>query len=381
MTRYYELAEKFLHELVGFKTVNGDEKPLAQHIGKILSAYGFQTEIQPVAENRANVVAVYGHSDNKVVFTGHLDVVPPGGSWSVCDPFTLTEKDGRLYGRGSCDMKGGIAAMMASAIRAVETGEAENCEIRLVFVADEEVDGLGSLHYVNHVQPTDKTIVVIGEPTMLEACIAHRGVTRFSVTIHGRQCHSGVPQEGINAIYQTARFLLEIQRLDKERQSWDCGILPPPNITATIVHSGVKENAVPGTGEVILDCRTVPGETVQTLKESISGILHSLFDGTEVTYEVHDFINVTPSSTAEDGRVCTVVSRAYEEAFGRKETVTYFKGCCDMSYFCAAGYSQTLLCGPGAMEQAHTVDEYIEIEQLQKAVDLYSAVIRQAQKG
>lgn len=381
MTDYYKLAEKFLHELVGFKTVNGDEKPLAEHIGKTLSTYGFQTEIQPIAENRANVVAVYGHSENRLIFTGHLDVVPPGGSWSSGDPFTLTEKDGRLYGRGACDMKGGIAAMMASAVRAVETGETKNCELRLVFVADEEVDGLGSLYYVNHEQPTDKTIAIIGEPTMLEACIAHRGVTRFSVKIYGRQCHSGVPQEGINAIYPMARFLLEIQQLDKERQSWDCGILPPPNITATIVHSGVKENAVPGESEVILDCRTVPGETVQTLKDSILSILHSLFDGTEVTYAVNDFINVTPSRTEEDGRVCTILTNAYKEVFGQKETVTYFKGCCDMSYFCAKGYSQTLLCGPGSMDQAHTVDEYIEIEQLHKAVDLYSEVIRQAQKG
>ena len=381
MERYYQLAETFLEDLVSFRTVNGDEEPLARHIRDILSGYGFRTEIQPVAENRSNIVAAFGRSDNRLVFTGHLDVVPPGENWTTGDPFRLTRKDGRLYGRGACDMKGGIAAMMASAVRAVETGEIRDCELRLVFVADEEVDGLGTKYYVDREPPTDKTLVVIGEPTMLEACIAHRGVTRFRVTIYGRQCHSGVPREGINAINQMARFLLEIEKLDRERQSMDCGILPPPNITATMLQSGVKENAVPGVSQVVLDCRTVPGETVETLRQNLEAILHRLFDGTEVTWQVQDFINVTPSSTEEDGPVCTTLTRAFETAFGQAAVVTYFKGCCDMSFFCAKGYSQTLLCGPGSMDQAHTVDEYIAIEQLHEAVDLYSEMIRQAQKG
>ncbi len=381
MQYYYELAEKFLKKMLSFPTVNGDERPLAEYIASTLEKYGFQTQLQDVADNRANVVARYGRSDNQVIFTGHLDVVPPGEGWETADPFQLTARDGRLYGRGACDMKGGVAAMLASAVRAAEKDEIQGCELRLVFVADEEVDGLGTRYYVEHQEPAKKSLVIIGEPTMLEACIAHRGVTRFRVTIHGRQCHSGLPQDGINAINQMARFLLEVERFDRERQSMDCGILPPPNMTATMLGSGVKENAVPGTSKVVLDCRTVPGETVQTLQSSILDILHRLFDGTPVTYEVQSFIEVTPSSTNEDGLACTTIKNAFREAFGEEAVVTYFKGCCDMSYFCKAGYSETLLCGPGSMDQAHIVNEFIEIEQLHRAVDLYSAVIRQAQKG
>jgi len=381
MERYYALADQFLKDLVAFPSVNSGEKPVAEYVARELAPYGFRTEIQEIAENRANVVAIYGQSDNQVIFTGHLDVVPPGDGWETGDPFTLTEKDGKLYGRGSCDMKGGIAAMMAAAICAVERGEIRDCELRLVFVVDEEVDGLGSQYYVANNKPTAKTIAIIGEPTMLEATIAHRGVTRFKVTINGRQCHSGIPQEGINSIYQMARFCLAVEEFDRSRQSMDCGILPPPNMTATIVHSGLKENAVPGTSEVILDCRTVPGETVDSLRASIEEILEKLFAGTEVTYEVSDFINVTPSSVEEDGRVCTVVKDAFRAAFGKEAVVTYFKGCCDMSYFCKAGFTETLLCGPGSMDQAHIVDEFIAIDQLHAAVDLYAEVVRQAQKG
>lgn len=381
MDRYYALADQFLKDLVAFPSVNSGEKPVAEYVSGVMSQYGFRTEVQDIAEGRANVVAVCGQSDNQVIFTGHLDVVPPGDSWETGDPFALTEKDGKLYGRGACDMKGGIAAMMAAAICVAERDEIGDCELRLVFVADEEVDGLGSQYYVANNRSAARTITVIGEPTMLEATIAHRGVTRFKVTINGRQCHSGIPREGINAIYQMARFCLAVEEFDRSRQSMDCGILPPPNMTATIARSGLKENAVPGTSEVILDCRTVPGETVDSLRASIVEILEKLFAGTEVTYEVSDFINVTPSSVKEDGRVCTVVKDAFRAAFGEEAVVTYFKGCCDMSYFCKAGFTETLLCGPGSMDQAHIVDEYIAIDQLHAAVDLYAEVVRQAQKG
>ncbi len=367
--------------MVAFPTVNNDERPLAEYVADALKPYGFRVQLQEIAENRSNVVATYGDSDNRVIFNGHLDVVPPGENWAIDDPFRLTRKGDRLYGRGACDMKGGIAAMMSGAVQAVEKNEIRNCELRLVFVVDEEQDGLGTRYYVDHERPTSNTVVVIGEPTMLEICIAHRGVTRFKVTINGRQCHSGVPQEGINAINLMAHFLVAIEQFDKKRQSMNCGILPPPNVTATILNSGVKENMVPGVSQVILDCRTVPGETPDTLRGELLTILHQLFDGTDVTYEVSDFISVSPSSTQIDGLASTTVQKAFHDAFGQPATVTYFKGCCDMSYFCNAGYTETLLCGPGSMEQAHSLNEYIEIEQLRKAVDLYSQIIRQAQKG
>ncbi len=268
--------------------------------------------------------------------------------------------------------------MMASAIQAVELDLIKDCELRLVFVADEEVDGLGTQLYVSLEKPVGNTIVVIGEPTMLEACIAHRGVSRYLVRFHGRQCHSGTPHEGINAIYAAARFLLEIEKLDSSWQGRAEGILPPPNITATIVNGGVKENMVPGEAEVILDCRTVPGEIVEP---QIRRILINLFQGSPIEYSLSNFITVDPSAIQADGPAVTVVCRAYQSVFGKEEVVTYFKGCCDMSYFCKAGYSQTLLCGPGSMDQAHIVDEYIEEVQLHDAIALYTEIIRQVQRS
>ena len=385
MDKYYELSERYLRDLVAINTVNkpGNEKAAALYISRELERYNFKTEIQEVAEGRANVVASIGGSSNgnTVIFTGHLDVVPPGENWKSGDPFTLLEKDGKLYGRGSCDMKGGVSAMMAAAVRLVEENEIHGCELRLVFVADEEVDGIGTLHYVASAVPTERTIAVIGEPTMLELDIAHRGVTRFRVVINGKQCHSGTPHLGNNAIYATSRFLLKVEEFDRSRQSMDCGILPPPNITATLMNSGIKENVVPGSAEIVLDCRTVPGETAETLGSSLKAILAELFDGTETTYSIEDFINVYPSKVEADGRVCTILKQAYRNAFDNEPVVTYFKGCCDMSYFCKAGFAQTLLCGPGSMDQAHVVDEFISKDQLHRGVNLYTEVYKCARKG
>ncbi len=382
MDDYYKLAEKILSELVSFNTTNkpGNEKPLAEYIASQMKRYGFQTEIQDIAENRSNVILDLGTSNNEVIFTGHLDVVPAGDNWKSGDPFHLSKEGDRLYGRGSCDMKGGIAAMLASAIKLSQEGISGNCTLKLVFVVDEETDGLGTKHYVRTHKPKDKSIVIIGEPTMLELNIAHRGVTRFRVKIYGKQCHSGRPYEGLNSIYLMSRFAEKVREFDLERQSLDCGILPPPNMTITRANSGISDNSVPGVADMVIDCRTVPGENAETLKESILDILHSLFDDTDAKFTVDCFIDVMPGSTTQDGRVATIVSNAFHNAFGEQAKITYFKGCCDMSAFTANGYEQTLLCGPGSLDQAHIIDEYIEIDQLHKAVDLYTEIFRQAER-
>lgn len=382
MNNYYVQADELLKTLVSYDTTNkpGNERPLAEYIASYMEKYGFRSEIQHIEANRSNVVLSMGESDNKVIFTGHLDVVPSGDGWDT-DPFCIVEKDGRFYGRGACDMKGGIAAMMASAAQIAQEGITGSCELHLVFVVDEEIDGIGTKHFVKTQEPTDKTIVIIGEPTQLELNIAHRGVTRFHVKLIGRQCHSGRPQEGINAIYLMAQFAREIEAFDRARQSMDCGILPPPNMTITRASSGISDNAVPGTAEMVIDCRTVPGETVETLEKNIQDILEKLFDGTEAEYSIDSYINVLPGSTNIDGRVCGICSNAFRDVFGDEAVITYFKACCDMSAFGAAGFSQTLLCGPGSLDQAHTANEFIDIDQFHKAVDLYTAIFREAEKS
>ncbi len=376
MKEYYELAARLLEKFVSYPTVNGDERPLAEWIGTFLHDKGFNTKLQHVSDNRSNVIAHYGASANKLIFTGHLDVVPTGEGWRQNDPFCLTKQDGRLYGRGACDMKAGIAAMIAACLKAKSENLLKDHTVELAFVADEEVNGSGSIHYLSNSHPEKDSMIIIGEPTMLNACIAHRGVTRFKVEIFGRQCHSGNPSNGINAIYCASKFLLEIEKLDNKYQSEKSGILPAPNITATVMNSGVKENAVPGVAEIILDCRTVPSQTPCGIFNDIEDILKKLFGDTEVTYKISNFINVLPSEIKKDSKICKLLDTSYRSIYNKPILITHFDGCCDMSYFYNAGCKQVLLCGPGSMGQAHIVDEYVTEEQLFKAVDLYYEMIK-----
>ena len=371
---YYKLAEEFLQKMVSYPTVNGHELPLAKAVADIMESYGFTTEVTDLGDDRGNAIIDFGESDNLLLFNGHLDVVPVGDDWDT-DPFVLTEKNGKLYGRGSCDMKAGIACFMAAAIKAKDEGRVNNCKLRMLLVADEEIDGIGAQYYTERNAPSPRTIVVIGEPTEFKMQIAHRGVTRFRVRLEGRQCHSGTPWKGINAIEKMAEFVLRVTAFDRSRRNVKVGILPPPTMTCTVLHAGVKENVVPGNAELLIDCRTVPGDTKETLGKVIDDILHDLFDGTEVKYSVECFISLEASQTDPDSRVCKLVGEAIRRTTGEEGIISDFNACCDMPYFKRHHYDDALLCGPGSLEQAHVPNEYVAIEQLHKGVDVYSRLI------
>ena len=155
----------------------GNERPLAEYIADILKKEGFAVEVQKVAENRANVIASIGESERNLILNGHLDVVPSGSGWNTA-PFRVTEKEGRFYGRGTCDMKGGLAAMMAAAIKVKRENTLGNKNLVLAFVADEEIHGTGTKYFAKHFKKGQQNIVVIGEPTQNEIHVAHRGVVR-----------------------------------------------------------------------------------------------------------------------------------------------------------------------------------------------------------
>lgn len=378
MKEYICMAEEYLIALVSANTVNepGDEKPLAEYIAGILGQEGFCTEIQEVAPNRANVVAWTGASDKKIIMNGHLDVVPPGPGWSM-HPFAATEKDGRFYGRGTCDMKGAIAAMMTAAIKVKRENTLKNGQLILTFVADEEINGLGTKYFVKKFEKGTTNWVIIGEPTENQIHIAHRGVVRLKIEIRGRQCHAGQPEKGLNALTLMSKFLVEINGLNLEKQKREQEILPAPTVAATTIHGGVNDNVIPGFCEATLDFRTVPGDTAEGLIQEVESILEAVCGDTGASWTVRPFINVFPGITLPDKDVVRSAVRAYWSVKGTEPQITYFPACCDMSCFTAAGF-ETIICGPGSINQAHTADEFVDRKQLEQAVSLYEAIILEA---
>lgn len=375
MEKYDKMAEKFLREMVPYQTVNepGNEKPLALFIAGQLEAEGFAVEIQEIAENRANVVARLGASDRKVILSGHLDVVPAGDGWSV-EPFVVAEQKGRLYGRGTCDMKGGIAAMMAAAIKIKREGSLADAELVLAFVADEEIDGTGTKFFAKSFEKGSDNLVVLGEPTENQIFVAHRGVVRLRVAIRGRQCHSGRPEDGINALTMLGKFLVEVDRLNQKKRELVQPILPAPTVVVTRAKGGIKDNVVPGDAEVILDFRTVPGDTAEKLIAETNEVLNRALGDMGGTWTIEPFIDVLPGMTPTDADSVQVAKAAYRNVCNTDARIDYFTACCDMSCFTSHGFD-TIIMGPGNIAQAHTLDEYVEQEQLSMAVSIYEQIV------
>jgi len=372
-----ENVMKIMSDLVEFDTTNkpGNEKPAAQYIASYLKSFGFDVELQEIDDNRANVVARIGCSENKLILTGHLDVVPAGDGWTHT-PFRVTEENGRLFGRGVVDMKGAISCMIEAATRVVRDSSMDDLELILLFVADEEIDGLGSKHFLDTYVNGKRNMVVIGEATNNQINIAHRGVVRFKVEIFGKQCHAGQPENGINAITQMAKFIVAIEEENERKKNDKIDILPAPTVAVTGCNGGIKNNIITAYSSCILDFRTIPGEDVQKLQRDLEVILNGLFEGSEVTWKATPFIEVKPAMTPADSDLKLCAEEACKKVLHKEPEVTYFPACCDMSWFSQAGFDALIL-GPGSIKQAHTIDEYIEISELEKAVEIYKQMILQ----
>ncbi len=370
----WALCLTFLEQLISLNTVNppGNEHLAAQYIAKALSGFGIACEVQPVAPGRENVIATAPGEGQPVILTGHLDVVPEGEGWSV-PPFALTKREDRLYGRGACDMKGGVAAMMAAAVCAHREGHAR--PFQLAFVADEEIYGEGTRAAIRSGKLMQDGYVIIGEPTDGGIHIAHRGVVRFRVTLRGRACHAGAPQLGVNALSGLAQLIRAVDAVNEDLQSVLHPVLPSATMCCTLAHAGTKDNIVPGVCEAVIDCRPVPGDTPQRLEalvrrkiDSLGGMDQSM----EMTFE--PYVDVRAGSMAENARIVTWAKRQYERCFGKSARVESFPACCDLSQFTQAGF-ETILYGPGSLKQAHTADEFVEAVQMEQALAFYKACL------
>ncbi|MDO4765436.1 MAG: M20 family metallopeptidase [Eubacteriales bacterium] len=381
MRHYEELAKNFLQELISFETVNppGREEALARRIAEIMQSYGFDTELQEVESGRCNVIIKLGDHPNKIIFNGHLDVVPSGEGWKN-PPFSLTEENGKFYGRGTCDMKGALAAMMAMAVKVKEENTLGNQELLLVFVMDEEVGGNGTRHFAKHFQKGNRNWVVVGEPTRNHIFVGHRGIVRLKVTLEGVQCHAGQPHKGINANVLMAQFILEVEKLNQRMQQRKPEMLPAPNVSVTKLNGGIKDNVIPGECEAILDFRTVPGDTVESLMGEIETILQKLFaDKKKIGWKVECYLQTLGGVTSPEHPLVKTVAEATKMVQGKEPFISYFDGCCDMSLFLEQGLD-AIICGPGSLDQAHTVDEYMAVSEFYEAIAIYEEIVRKSSK-
>ena len=200
--------------------------------------------------------AEMGEGDEIVGIAGHLDIVPCVGDWKHTAIGT-TEEDDLIYGRGACDMKGGVAAMCSAAIALYRDKTPLNGKIRLTFVADEEDANLGMHAFLNTHEAA--TYTILGEPTNLHVAVAHRGVARYYIDLLGHACHAALRSTEETAVAKAARAVMAIEDLNAQLEAMKHDVLPSPSIVVTMMQGYEKDNVVPGKVRLLVDFRVLPG--------------------------------------------------------------------------------------------------------------------------
>ncbi|MDF7658735.1 M20 family metallopeptidase [Erwiniaceae bacterium L1_54_6] len=363
-----------LTALVAINTENppGHEREAAECVAGWLREAGFDLSFSEYAPGRTNVIALLKNGDGPCfAFNTHLDTVPAGTGWSS-DPFTLTEREGRLYGRGACDAKGPLVAMVEALRMLAANRHSWSGTLMGVFTADEEVASEGAKFYVRD-QPPAIDFAVIGEPTSNATFSAHKGSLRPRVRVKGVTAHSGTPELGINAIYQSAKLLGLIEEAHHQQVRCRChALVGNASLTVTRVHGGHADNVVPDSCELLLDRRMVPGEDETAVKAELQQLLDHAREQSGVEAEIIAWQPTTGGATETDSSEAIVQhSLTACRQHGQPEPGPFgFQGGCDLVHFRTLG-AKGVVVGPGALAVAHKPDEFVPVEEFIAAAYIY----------
>ena len=363
------LTLEIFEALMAQDTINppGNEKRGALCLKEIFDREGIPCEVQDLGDNRANFIASFGEGDKILEYSGHLDVVPCVGDWQHTAIGTTEEGD-LIYGRGACDMKGGVAAMCSAAISMFRDKTPLNGQIRLTFVADEEDANLGMHAFLDSHKAA--TYTILGEPTDLHVAIAHRGVGRYYIDLLGHACHAALRSTEETAVAKAARAVMAIEDLNKQLESMTHDVLPSPSIVVTMVQGYEKDNVVPGKVRLLVDFRVLPGMTEPQTRKLVQDALdaHGI-----VGFELTKHFFMPGGEVAQAHPFVSACVEQAEKLNERKEAPQAFGASCEQCFLVEAG-SATVIIGPGSLDQAHTVDEFVEKAQLLRAAKLYHEI-------
>src|SRR5688572_12106351 len=356
--------------LIRFDTVNppGRELECARYLDSILSGAGFRTQLVPLGEDRASLIARRGRADRgkPIVFTGHIDVVPLGTRSWTSDPFAGEVRDGRIHGRGSSDMKSGVAAFVAAAIEEAPRVE-EETEVVLLITAGEETGCEGASSIVQAGLQGTAGALVVCEPTANVPYVGHKGALWLKAIAHGKTAHGSMPEQGDNAVYKAARAVERLSCFD-----FRCERHPQlgmPTLNVGMFHGGLNINSVPDRAEVQIDLRTIPGVEHAELRRRIR-------EQMKEDLQLETLIDLPGMWTSPQDpwvqRVGAIVSRVTGEPV-QVGTATYFT---DASILTPAMEgAPTLVLGPGEPTLAHQTDEWCSVERVRQAMAIYRELI------
>jgi succinyl-diaminopimelate desuccinylase len=307
-----------------------------------------------------------------LIVNGHLDVVPLDPEAWTYDPFTATVANGKLYGRGTADMKGGIAAAIAALDVIAAAGRVPGCNVVFHLVADEEVGGTLGTRALLEAGLITGDACLIPEPTALQICVAERGLLQGHLTVHGRPGHGSQPRQGVSAIEQAAAIVLGLHAADFG--GWDHPLLGRPTANIGTIQGGNGLNVVAETCTMGVDRRVLPGATQESTLAELREKVASL--GIEqLRYDLDVKVFGEASEMASDHRFARIVAAAVTEATGASPRSIGMPFTTDARFVRNQAGIPAVVCGPGEIACAHIVDEWVAIDRLTDATAAYAHLI------
>ena len=371
-----------LARLVAFDTTSrGSNLALVEYVEAQLAALGVQGRRVPNEDGtKSNLFATIGPMvEGGVVLSGHTDVVPVDGQPWTSDPWTLTLKDGRLHGRGCCDMKGFLALALAAAPELAKAPLVRPAH--LAFSYDEEVGCLGApsmIEEIARVLPRPQAVIV-GEPTNMEAVRGHKGISVYRVTVSGREAHSSLTHLGVSAVMAAVKLMGLLSDLSEqlEREADPASPFLPKGASLTIgmVEGGTAANILARECSFVFDLRCPPGLDPETILRPFHAAVRAMDSALkarapEAGVRV-DRRSSTPAFAPEIDGEAERLARLLAGDNGPGRVVSY---AAEAGQFQGAGFS-TVICGPGSIEQAHQPNEFVEVSQMQRGAQFMGRLI------
>jgi succinyl-diaminopimelate desuccinylase len=366
-------------QLVRTSTENppGNEKVAAQFLKPLLSKMGFKVKTVLSPKGRWNLLAEkrWGRGGRKLIFNGHLDVVPAGkaSQWKY-PPFQGKLIQGKIYGRGSSDMKSGIASF----IHALSTIERSKIPLHqgaviLHLVSDEESHGHQGMGFLTQRERIQGDAALVGEPTDLQPVIAQKGALWLRILTIGKSAHGSKPHLGVNAVEKMMKLIERLRILPLEK---DHPLLGKPTLNIGTIRGGTKVNVVPEGCEIEVDRRMLPGEKKEEVLREIKEMLHSLqSEDPFFQYRTEEIDFAEPSEVDPEEEIVKIGVEAIENVMGRKPILRGFSGFTDSRFYINRCRIPTLIFGPGGVDQPHTMNESVEVDALVHAAHIYAMIL------
>ncbi|MDR1801511.1 MAG: M20 family metallopeptidase [Lachnospiraceae bacterium] len=381
-----EAAMNLLKDIISIPTVNGRDSvnPLSEYLRDYFEAAGITSQIQEIDETHSNVIAfIKGVNESKtVIWNGHMDTVAYGdlASWES-DPKVPVIKDGRMYGRGTSDMKSGLAAMVFALTEINKNNFRPKHNIQFIATCDEETGGAGAKAIISEKKMSESDMLLIGEPTGLLLGIAQKGCLWTKISVRGKTGHGAYPKEGINAI-EAAFFIAN--GVKEYVNTYKHAILGEATAQITKCEGGIQANMTPDECALTMDIRLVPELNYKDITNVIFNLMREWntnrknmlnANSDDETEEAHVYIDFINNKRAIEISTEAQLAKSVIDALHNTETPIDYTG---ISYFTDAGVlvedkpkMQVLLFGPGEAALAHKPNEYVEIDKYLRAIEVF----------